>query len=217
MSKVLRILNNFSGSLSENLINLFRNKKDANELLSSTAIIKKMRIGISYLSEDNKSNYLTEIFGSEFTHSAIQFVIEMPGNKTTGVLVQYGRYEYIKKDKYGKEINNIGFPYKEGGGLVFGEMDDMTFQENFCSVGEIPLILTKNHPKISLKKFLKDVTKESGPWDFKSYDPVNKSCQEFVVASLKIIKPNFSYSQVKLKENMKIPLVIEDELKKHEI
>ena len=70
--------------------------------MSDTSIIKKMRIGLSYLSKDNKPNYLSEIFGSEFTHTAIQFTIEIPGNKTTGVLVQYGKYEYIKKDKYNK-------------------------------------------------------------------------------------------------------------------
>ena len=217
MNKFRRGLDNFSESLSDNLIFLFRKKKHPDELLSTTSIIKKMRIGISYLTQDNEPNYLTEIFGSEFTHSAIQFTIEMPENKTTGVLVQYGKYEYIQKDKYNKEIINIGFPYKEGGGLVFGEMDDNIFEKNFCSVGEIPLILNKKHPKISLNKFLKEVKKINGPWDFNSYDAIKKSCQDFVAASLEIIKPNFSYSLVKLKENMKIPVIIENELKKHEI
>ena len=187
-----------------------------NDLLTDISIIKKMRIGISYLSKDNKPTWLNDIFGSEFTHAAIHFTIEMNGNQS-GVLVQYGQYKYIEKDNYGKTIKNIGFPYKEKGGLVFGEMDDDIFEKNFCSVGEIPLIITKKHPKITLKKFLDEVKNKNGPWDFEHYDEINKNCQHFVVAGLQIIKPLYSDSQVKLKNNMKIPVVIESELKKHEL
>ena len=214
--QLFRIFINASESISDCLINLFKNKKNANDLLTDISIIKKMRIGISYLSKDNKPTWLNDIFGSEFTHAAIHFTIEMNGNQS-GVLVQYGQYKYIEKDNYGKTIKNIGFPYKEKGGLVFGEMDDDIFEKNFCSVGEIPLIITKKHPKITLKKFLDEVKNKNGPWDFEHYDKVNKSCQDFVVAGLQIIKSFYSDSQVKLKNNMKIPFVIENELKKHEL
>jgi len=218
-SKIGKALNNASKSSSESLINLFKGKKNADELLSDTSIIKGMRIGISYLTDDNQPTFLNGMFGNEFTHTSVYFKLELPQNKQTGVLVQYGKYEYIDKNKYKfneKGGNTIGFPYGKEGGLLYGEMDKNTFEKSFCSVGCINLILGKNFPKMTLKFFLEEVKKINGPWNLKSYSPLNKSCQDFVVAALKVIKPGFSRELVYFQKEEEIPAVIEEELKKHE-
>ena len=68
-----------------------------------------------------------------------------------------------------------------------------------------------------LEKFIEEVKKINGPWDLKSYDPVKKSCQDFVVAALQVIKPGFSEQLVTMKyQDFKIPVVVETELKKRE-
>jgi hypothetical protein len=218
MSGIKRLFSNASGSASESLINLFKSKENVSELLTERSIIKGMRIGISYLTANNKPSFLNDIFGSEFTHAAIYLKLEKNTGEESGVLVQYGKYQYIEKDKYGEILKNIGFLYKEKGGVVYGIMENETFEKIFCSAGEIPLILTKKHPKITLKKFLEEIKNKNGPWDCSHYDIQDKNCQHFVVASLKILKPDYCSSQLKLNESMKtIPIVIEEELKKHEI
>ena len=130
--------------------------------------------------------------------------------KESGVLVQYGYYKYNEKDK------SIVFPYKEKGGLFFGEMDYETFKNNFCNVGEIPLILFKVQ-RITLKKFLYDIKNINDPWELEHFNILQKNYLNFVVASLKIINPGYNESLFKLKNNMEIPPVIKKELKKHEI
>jgi hypothetical protein len=218
MEKVIRSFRNASTSSSESLIKLFRGKMDAKELLANTSIIKKMKIGMSYLTEENKPTFLNDIFGSEFTHTSIYFIVELPLNKKTGIIVQYGKYNFTDKDKSGNKINNIGFPYGKEGGLMFGEMDEKTFEENFCTFGNINCILGKNFPKTTFKNFLEQVKKINGPWDLKSYDAVNKSCQNFVVAAIQVIKPGFSEQFVTIKaENNQIPVIINNELKKREV
>jgi hypothetical protein len=221
-SKIMKALTNASKSSSDSLISLFKGKRSADDLLSSTSIIKGMRIGISYLSQDNKPTVLNDIFGTEFTHTSIFFKLELPNNKTTGALVQYGKYEYIDKNKYKFDeefnVNTIGYPYGKEGGLIFGEMDNKLFESTFCTVGCINLLLGKNFPKMTLKNFIEEVKKINGPWDIKSYDPMKKSCQEFVVAALQVIRPGFSNQLVNLKNsNDPIPEVIERELQKYEM
>lgn len=220
MYKITRALTNSSRSTSESLMKLFKGKKNSNELLSSTSIIKGMKIGISFLSEDNKPTILNNIFGSEFSHTSIFFKLELPENKKTGVIVQYGKYEYIDKKKFKSEdgANNIGFPYGKDGGLMFGEMDEKQFEEIYCTAGSIICYLGKNFSKMIFKAFLDEVKKINGPWDLKSYDPVKKSCQDFVVAALQVIKPGFNEQMVNIKmENFEIPVIIDTELKKHQM
>ena len=219
-SKFSKALHNASKWSSDSLINLFKGKKKADELLSSTSIIKGMKIGISYLSDDNQPTFLNGLFGTEFTHTSIYFKLEMPNNKTTGVLVQYGQYQYIDKSKYkfSEEYNTIGYPYGKDGGLIFGEIDNKSFEKIFCSVGSIGLFLGKNFSKMTLKLFIEEVKKINGPWDLKSYSPLSKSCQDFVVAALQVIKPGYSPQFINLKNTTdEVPAIIEDELKKHEM
>ena len=215
MEKIIRSFRNASSISSQNLIKLFRGKTDTKELLANTSIIKKMKIGMSYLTEENKPNLLNNMIGSEYTHTSIYFGVELPLNKKTGIIVQYGNYNYTDKDESGNKINNIGFPYGKKGGLMFGEMDEKTFEDHYCTFGNINCILGKNFPKTTFKNFLEEVKKNNGPWDLNSYHPLNKSCHDFVVAAIKVIKPGFSEQFVTIKaENNQIPVIINNELKK---
>lgn len=218
MEKIVRSFRNASTSSSQSLINLFKGKKSTKELLANTSIIKKMKIGISYLTEENKATLLNDVFGSEFTHTSIFFTVELPENRQTGIIVQYGKYEYTDKDESGNKINNIGFPYEKEGGLMFGEMDDKTFNENYCTYGCISCVLGKNFPKTTFKKFLESVKSINGPWNLQKYDPLHKSCQNFVVAALQVIKPGFNEQLVSINEkDGQIPVIISNELKKREV
>jgi hypothetical protein len=217
MEKIFRGLKNASASSSQSLLKLFKGKRDANKLLSMESIIKGMKIGMSFLNEENKPTILNDVFGSEFTHTSIYFVLELPENRKTGVIIQYGKYEYLDKTKFDNGVVNIGFPYEKEGGLMFGELDVKVFEDQYCTVGYINCILGKNFPKMRLEKFIEEVKKINGPWDLKSYDPVKKSCQDFVVAALQVIKPGFSEQLVTMKyQDFKIPVVVETELKKRE-
>jgi hypothetical protein len=218
MDKIVRSFRNASTSSSQSLIKLFKGKKSTKELLENTSIIKKMKIGMSYLTEENKATLLNDMFGSEFTHTSIYFTVELPENKQTGIIVQYGKYEYTDKDESGNKINNIGFPYEKEGGLMFGEMDIKTFEDNYCTYGNINCVLGKNFPKTTFKNFLEKVKEINGPWNLQKYDPLNKSCQNFVVAALQVIKPAFNEELVTIKaQDGQIPVIINKELKKREV
>lgn len=217
MEKFLRSMGNASICSSQRLINLFKGN-NAKDLLVKGSIIKKMKIGMSYLNEENKSTFIDELLGSEFTHTSIFFRVDLPENKTTGIIIQYGLYEYFNKDEFGKKINNIEFPYEKEGGLIFGEMDEKTFEENYCTFGNINCVLGKNFPKMTFKTFLEKVKKVNGPWNLKSYDPLKKNCQDFVVAAIQVLKPGYSEQLVTIKAEIdRIPVIIEKELKKREV
>lgn len=198
------------------LIKLLKPKENKNtkELLVNFSIIKKMKIGISYLMDGNKDIFLNNLFGSKFLHTSIFFKVELPGNRQTGIIVQYGKFEYTDKDESG----NIGFPYEKEGGLMFGEMDDTTFEDNYCTYGSIVLILGRCFPKMPFKNFLEKVKAINGPWNFQYYDPIKKCSQDFVVAALQVIKPGFceDLGDIKVKDGQ-IPVIINNELRKREI
>ena len=100
MNTIIGALSNVFEYISENLFNLFKNKKNANDLLTDISIIKEMRIGICNLS---KNNILT--FFKNKMYAAIHFTIEMNGEQI-GVIFQYGHFNYNEKDK------SIVFTYK---------------------------------------------------------------------------------------------------------
>lgn len=221
MIKLNKIIKNFSTSSSEVLVNLFSGKLKADELLCKSYIIKSMKIGLSFLNKDNKSTFLDEIFKGENKHSAIYFNLENKDNQRTGVLVQYGQYKFIERDAISeglkKNINNIGFPYGKGGGLMFGELEFSKFIENFGSAGIIrPRIDKKSGVQMTLNTFFNKVKKINGPWDYKSYEFLSKNCNSFVVAALKVL--DIDYSPYEDKDDLdddNIPIVIKDELEKH--
>ena len=182
-------------------------------------IIKAIQIGLSYLNKENKPTIFNKIFKGEILHSALYLKVEAPAPNysKTGVVVQYGKYEYIDKKKIKRELSNnadnIGFPYGKDGGLMFAELGNDKFKEIFCSAGNIhPRMDNKRGVPMSLKTFIDKVKEINGPWDLKSYDPQTKSCQEFVATALQIIKINYSPEEDKDIDDNDIPSVIKREL-----
>lgn len=215
MERIFKSSNYFSQASSEMLRNVFKGKLSSEELLKDNYIIKGMKIGLSFLSKDNKRNIMNDMLGNELTHSSIYLKLESL-EESTGVIVQYGQYEYFKGlyEVNGKIINNCGFPYGKEGGLMFGEMSNDLFNSHYCTVGILSLILSKKHYKMTLKTFLEKVKKIKGPWNLKSYDPLEKSCHDFVVAALQVLKPSYNEQLLNIKCGNNIPIVIKNELNK---
>ena len=203
------------------LLNIFKSGTSADDLLKSTKIIKRMIIGISYLDNKNPNSLLRTIFGDEVSHSSIFFSMEEKNTKN-GILVQYGKYEYIKnkKEVLGKDVNAIGYPYKEKGGLIFGEIDFNSYKKEFCTIANIKFKITRQ--QFTLSKFLEEITKNK-TWDYNSYSVKNQNCKDFVAEAIKILKPNYNENLIEILDNSKvegkddeaiIPYVILNELKR---
>ena len=106
-NKVKQALLNFSQSTSESLLKLFNGKKSSEELLKQLYIIKSIKIGLSYLNEENKPKIWDEMLKGEIKHSSIYLRLENEKQERTGVLVQYGKYKFIKKELTQKIYNQI--------------------------------------------------------------------------------------------------------------
>ena len=213
-----------SFSSSSSLLNFFKGGTSADELLKSQKIIKKVYIGLSHLEQNTGNKLARAIFGDEVSHASFFFMMEekLSGK---GILVQYGKYEYIKnkKEVLGLNVNAIGYPYEEKGGLIFGEIEFNLYKKDFCSICTIKPKL--DHRQMTLKNFIEEIKKE-GPWDLKSYSVIYRNCKHFVAAGIRILKPKYNndlidvtddtYFRGKAKEEDGIPEVIIKELKKNE-
>ena len=213
-----------SFSNSSSLLNFFKGGTSADELLKSQKIIKKVYIGLSHLEQNTGNKLARAIFGDEVSHASFFFMMEekLSGK---GILVQYGKYEYIKnkKEVLGLNVNAIGYPYEEKGGLIFGEIEFNLYKKEFCSICTIKPKL--DHRQMTLKNFIEEIKKE-GPWDLKSYSVIYRNCKHFVAAGIRILKPKYNndlidvtddtYFRGKAKEEDGIPEVIIKELKKNE-
>ena len=188
-----------SVSSSESLINLFKGGKTADELLKSTEIIKKMIIGISYLDNKNPNSLARRIFGDIISHASIFFSMGKKNSKT-GVLIQYGKYEYVKNNKniLDVEAKTIGYVYGEKAGLIFGEIEFNVFKKEFCTICAIVPRLC--HLQMTLKKFIEEV-KKLGQWDLESYNFKNHNCQNFVAAGIKVINPKYNPDFIEITDN----------------
>ena len=177
-----------SVSSSSSLLSLFKSGASADDLLKSKEIIKKMMIGISYLDNKNPKSVMRTIFGDEVSHASLFFFMGEKKNSKTGVLVQYGKYEYIKnkKDILGQDAKSIGYPYKEKGGLIFGEIEFNIFKKEFCTIAYIKPKIT--YHQITLAKFLEEVTKNK-TWDYNSYSVLYQNCKDFVAEAVRVINP----------------------------
>lgn len=213
-----------SFSSSESLLNFFKGGTSADELLKSQKIIKKIFIGLSHL-EQNTGNILARmIFGDEVSHASFFFMMDEKLSEK-GILVQYGKYEYIKnkKEVLGNNVNAIGYPYEEKGGLIFGEIEYKLYKKEFCSICSIKPKL--DHRQMTLKNFIEEIKKE-GRWDLKSYSFLTNNCKHFVAAGIRILKPKYNNDLIdvidvtyfigKKKEEDGIPNEIIKELKKNE-
>lgn len=213
-----------SCSSSASLLSIFKGGKSADDLLKSTEIIKRIFIGFSYIDNKNPNSIARRIFGDEVSHASLLFMMGKK-NCETGILVQYGKYEYIKNKKeiLNNEAKTIGYPYGEKGGLIFGEINYNLYKKEFCSICCIkPLI---DHQQMTLNKFIEEV-KKKGPWDYNSYSVLSHNCQHFVAAGISIIKPKYNnnlieitdntYFQGKEEEEDGIPKVILNQLKQNQ-
>ena len=158
------------------LLNIFKSGTSADDLLKSTKIIKRMIIGISYLDNKNPNSLLRTIFGDEVSHSSIFFSMEEKNTKN-GILVQYGKYEYIKnkKDILGQDAKSIGYPYKEKGGLIFGEIEFNIFKKEYKSMSyNLDLVIKSLQTELKtrgielnntngakINNYIKDITEKS--------------------------------------------------------
>ena len=115
MKKIKDSLSFTSESISDSMLNLFRGKLSSEKLLKYEYIIKGMRIGISYLTKENKPNIMNNLFGNELTHTSVYFKLESPIKEEIGAIIQYGKYEYIKNKNEidGQKINKCRFPYRK--------------------------------------------------------------------------------------------------------
>ena len=213
-----------STSISSSLLSLFKSGTSADDLLKSKEIIKKMMIGISYLDNKNPNSLLRKFFGDEVSHASLFFFMGEKKNSKRGVLVQYGKYEYIKNKKeiLGQEAKSIGYPYKEKGGLIFGEVEFNTYKKEFCTIAIIKPKIT--YHQITLSKFLEDVMKNK-TWDYNSYSVIYQNCKDFVAEAIRVINPVYNKELIDISDNSNvegkddeeiIPKVILTQLKKNE-
>ena len=183
----------------ESLRNLFKRGKSADELLKSTEIIKKKIIGISNLDNKNPNSLPQRVFGNIVSHASIFFNMGKKNSKT-GILIQYGKYEYIKKNKYILDIQakTVWYVYGEKAGLIFGEIDYNDFIKEFCTICSINPVI--DHIQITLKKFIEEV-KKLGNWDLASYNFISNNCQNFVAAGIKVINPKYNPGLIMITDN----------------
>jgi excinuclease UvrABC nuclease subunit len=206
------------------LISLFKAGLSADDLLKSKEIIKNMIIGISCLDNENPNSLARIIFGDVVSHASLFLSMGDKKNSKTGVLVQYGKYEYIKnkKEVIGKNLDSLGYVYKEKGGLNFGEIDYNLFKKDFCSICYIKPKIDK---QITLSKLIEEVTKNK-VWDLASYSVLYHNCQHFVAESIRVLNPKYNPELIEIVDNSKIqgkddeaaiPPVILEQLKKNYI
>lgn len=188
-----------SVSSSSSLLNFFKGGKSADELLKSTEIIKQIFIGLSFLDNKNPKSLTRRIFGDDASHASFLFMMGKKNNKS-GILVQYGKYEYIKdkKEVLGFDVNTIGYPYDKKGGLIFGEIEYNLYKKEFCTICSIKLNL--DYQQMTLNKFIEEIKKE-GPWDYYSYSVLNRNCQHFVAAGIKILRPKYNQDLIDINDN----------------
>ena len=206
------------------LISLFKAGLSADDLLKSKEIIKNMIIGISCLDNEIPNSLARIIFGDVVSHASLFLSMGDKKNSKTGVLVQYGKYEYIKnkKEVIGKNLDSLGYVYKEKGGLIFGEIDYNLFKKDFCSICYIKPKIDK---QITLSKLIEEVTKNK-VWDLASYSVLYHNCQHFVAESIRVLNPKYNPELIEIVDNSKIqgkddeaaiPPVILEQLKKNYI
>lgn len=206
------------------LLSLFKGGMAADDLLKSKEIIKSMIIGISCLDNKNPNSLARIVFGDIVSHASLFLSMGDKKNSKSGVLIQYGKYEYIKnkKEVLGKNLDSIGYVYKEKGGLIFGEINYNLFKKDYCTICYIKPKIDK---PITLSKLIEEVTKNK-IWDLNSYSVLNHNCQHFVAESIKVLNPRYNPEFIEIIDNSKIegkedeaaiPPVILTELKKNYI
>ena len=105
MKKILSALRNTSTSLSDALLKNCSGNIKYKDLITKPYLIIKLEIGFSYLNDKNKESLFDRLFKGEIKHSAIYLKVRDEDSET-GVIVQYGKYEYINREKIKEEFKN---------------------------------------------------------------------------------------------------------------
>ena len=168
-------------SSSANLIKKLLPTTTARKIKERNNLIKRVSLGISNISNYvNKSSIIPNVVKKEVVHVAF-FIQDQDGFSNKGIILDYGKYEYINDEK-------LVFEYKEEGGLRFGYIEYQAFMSD--SVAIVNLDITKS-PPIRFNELI-DTLKKNGNWRQKDYSSISHNSQDFAVEVIKIIKPKFT-------------------------
>ena len=171
-----------SGSSSANLIKILLPIK-ARKIREQNNLIKRVTLGISNISNNvNKSPIIPNVVKKEVVHVAF-FIQDQDGFSNKGIILDYGKYEYINDEK-------LVFEYKEEGGLRFGYIEYQAFMLDSGKAAMVNLDISKSPPVRF--NYLIDTLKKNGNWRQKDYSSTKHNCQDFAIEVIKIIKPKFT-------------------------
>ena len=180
-----------SSRSSENFIKILLPIK-ARKITEQNNFIKKAILGISRISNDiNKLSIVPNFIKTEIVHVAF-FIQDQDTFSNKGIILDYGKYNYIDDEK-------LVFEYNVEGGLRFGYIDYQSFMKDSGKAAMVNLDITKSS-KIRFN-YLIDTLKEDGNRRQKDYSSTSHNCQDFAVEVIKILKPKFTESAIMPGEN----------------
>ena len=158
-----------SGSSSANLIKILLPIK-ARKIREQNNLIKRVTLGISNISNNvNKSPIIPNVVKKEVVHVAF-FIQDQDGFSNKGIILDYGKYEYINDEK-------LVFEYKEEGGLRFGYIEYQAFMLDSGKAAMVNLDISKSPPVRF--NYLIDTLKKNGNWRQKDYDKCQNNIPEY--------------------------------------
>lgn len=170
-----------SSRSSQNLLKILL--PGGRKIAEQNNLIKRVTLGISSISKNIKdSSIVPDKVKKTVVHVAF-FIQDQDGFSNTGIILDYGFYEYIDSDK-------LIFEYKEEGGLRYGYINYLVFMKDSGKAAMVNLDITKS-PKVRFN-YLIDKLKENGSWRQKDYQSLTHNCQDFAIEVIKILKPQFN-------------------------
>ena len=118
--------------------------------------------------------------------------------KKYGILIEFGDYNPNMCDTEKKYVKNkyVIYHYDNKGGLRYYGKIYNEFCKEFGNLGYIEFNIKADN-QISFKDFLDNIAKkEENKWIQEKYVGYNFNCQNFVIESLKLLKPYFSIENI---------------------
>ena len=182
-----------SSRSSANLIKILL--PGARKIAEQNNFIKRVTLGISTISQDIKESFLLpNMVKTKVVHVAF-FIQDKDGFTNTGIILDYGSYEYVNSEK-------LIFEYKEEGGLRYGYIDYQAFMKDSGKAAMVNLDISKSAPVRF--NYLIDKLKEKGNWRLKDYSSSSHNSQDFAIEVIKILKPKFNVLGITPGENPKL-------------